>query len=111
LELVWTNLLLNSLQHGGPTPRIEVGWKHLETETCFWLRDSGPGVAVAKRARLFHPIDRLNELNAPRGYGLSLVQRLVELQSGTTGYHPDPAPGGSFYFTLPTNESSPAAAV
>lgn len=102
LELVWTNLMLNSLEHGGSKPRIEVGWKRSETETCFWLRDSGPGVAFAQRARLFHPVDRLNELNAPRGYGLSLVQRLMELQSGTTGYELDPVPGGTSYFTLPT---------
>jgi signal transduction histidine kinase len=101
LEIVWTNLLLNSLEHGGPAPRIEMGWDQVETHTRFWVRDGGAGVDPARRARLFHPLDRLNELNAPRGYGLSLVQRLVELQSGTTGYHEQPGPGGTFFFTLP----------
>jgi light-regulated signal transduction histidine kinase (bacteriophytochrome) len=100
LETVWTNLLLNSLQHAGPAPRIEIGWNRMGTATRFWIRDSGPGVALARRSRLFHPLDRLNELNAPRGYGLSLVQRLIEVQSGTTGYVADPAPGGTFFFTL-----------
>ena len=103
LELVWTNFLLNSLEHAGSAPRIEVGWKRIPAGTYFWLRDSGPGVDAAKHARLFYPLDRLNDLNAPRGYGLSLVQRLVELQSGTTGYDPEPAPGGTFFFTLPTS--------
>jgi signal transduction histidine kinase len=101
VELMWTNLLANSLQHGGPSPRIEIGWERAGPQTRFWVRDSGPGVGPAKRAQLFHPIDRLNELNAPRGYGLSLVQRLAELQGGTTGYDPQPAPGGTFFFTLP----------
>jgi signal transduction histidine kinase len=101
LEFVWRNLLTNSVEHGGPTPRIELGWKRSGTHTTFWVRDSGPGVAFTKRAHLFHPFDRLNDLNAPRGYGLSLVQRLIELQGGTTGYTPEPAPGGTFYFTLP----------
>ncbi|HUR60081.1 MAG TPA: ATP-binding protein [Opitutaceae bacterium] len=101
LEVVWGNLLLNSLQHAGPAPRIEMGWKRLETETCFWLRDHGPGVRAGQRSRLFHPIDRLNELDAPRGYGLSLVQRLIELHFGTVGYDPEPVPGGTFFFTLP----------
>ena len=111
LELVWTNLIVNSLEHAGPAPRIEIGWRRLPAATCFWVRDSGPGVAVAKRARLFYPFDRLNDLNAPRGYGLSFVQRLVELQSGTTGYDADPLPGGTFFFTLPTSHSPLPATV
>ncbi len=101
LELVWRNLLSNSVEHGGPTPRIEIGWHRAGEHTAFWVRDSGPGVPLAKRAHLFHPFDRLNELNAPRGYGLSFVHRLVELHGGTTGYLPEPVPGGTFYFTLP----------
>lgn len=101
LELVWVNLLANSVQHGGPAPRIELGWQHVGERTCFWLRDSGAGVPVGQQPRLFHPLDRLNELNAPRGYGLSLVQRLVELHGGSAGYDPQPLPGGTFSFTLP----------
>jgi signal transduction histidine kinase len=104
LELVWGNLLANSVEHGGPTPRIELGWKHSGTHTMFWVRDSGAGVPPARRAQLFHPFDRLSELNAPRGYGLSLVHRLVELHGGMTGYAPEPTPGGTFYFTLPGQE-------
>lgn len=101
LELVWANLLANSIRHGGPAPRIELGWKPVDAHTCFWIRDSGPGVPMAKRPSLFHPLDRLNELNAPRGYGLSLVHRAVELHFGTVGYEADPPPGGRFFFTLP----------
>lgn len=101
LELVWVNLLANSLEHGGNAPRITTGWERRDAQTRFWIRDSGPGVEPAKRAQLFHSFDRLHELNAPREYGLSLVQRLIDLQGGTTGYDADPKPGGTFYFTLP----------
>jgi light-regulated signal transduction histidine kinase (bacteriophytochrome) len=101
LELVWSNLLLNSLEHAGPAPRIEVGWNRGEGGTRFWVHDNGPGVAMAKRARLFHPLDRLNELNAPRGYGLAIVQRLIELQLGTVGYTQDATQGPTFFFILP----------
>jgi signal transduction histidine kinase len=102
LDLIWGNLILNSLQHAGALPRLELGWERGEGEHRFWLRDNGGGVAPEKRARLFHPVDRLHEVNAPRGYGLPIVQRLVELRNGRCGYEPDPVPGGSFYFTLPT---------
>ncbi len=99
VELIWTHLLSNSLQHGGPTPHITIGCDPA-APARFWIRDNGPGVPKFKRGQLFYPFDRLNELNAPRGYGLPLVQRLVELQGGITGYDPLPAPGGTFFFTL-----------
>ncbi len=100
IDLIWINLILNSLQHAGPKPKIELGWNKLENEYRFWLRDSGRGIAADRRERLFHPFDRLNDLNAPRGLGLPIVQRLVELQGGRCGYDAEPAPGGSFFFTL-----------
>lgn len=101
LDVIWFNLLSNSLQHGGPSPRIELGWENGSGEYRFWVRDSGRGVPADRRARLFYPFDRLNELNAPRGLGLPIVQRLLELQGGRYGYEADPAPGGTFWFTLP----------
>lgn len=100
IDVIWVNLILNSLQHAGAQPRIELGWERAEAEHRFWLRDSGRGVLPERREHLFYPLDRLSELNAPRGYGLPIVQRLVELQGGRSGYELQPAPGGSFFFTL-----------
>jgi signal transduction histidine kinase len=101
LELVWLNLILNSLQHGGAKVNIQLGADATGDSTRFWIRDSGHGIPAEKQRRLFHPLDRLSELNAPRNYGLSIVHRLVHLQGGTCGYDPRPAPGGTFFFTLP----------
>ena len=65
------------------------------------MRDHGGGVPPARRARLFTPFDRLHELNAPRGIGLPIALRLVELQGGRCDYVP-PADGGAcFVFALP----------
>jgi light-regulated signal transduction histidine kinase (bacteriophytochrome) len=100
LGLVWENFLLNCLQHAGPRPRIELGWDTHDRQTRFWIRDSGPGVAPRHHGQLFFPLHRLHESNAPRGYGLCLVQRIIELHHGTTGYDLQPAPGGTFFFTL-----------
>lgn len=102
LDLIWENLLLNSVQHAGAQPRIAVGGEVSGGETRFWLRDSGPGIAPEKRARLFHPLERLHEQGAPRGYGLPIVRRLVELQAGQCGYEAGSGPGGVFFFTLPS---------
>lgn len=105
-DLIWTNLVGNSLTHAGAKPRLELGWEKIGEEIRFWLRDSGQGVAERKRGLLFHPLDRLHELNAPRSYGLSIVHRLVELQGGRCGYAAEPAPGGTFFFTLPAPSDS-----
>lgn len=101
LDVIWLNLLANSIEHAGPNPRIELGWEQLPDSYRFWIRDQGPGVAAKTEHLLFHPLDRLSELNAPRGFGLPIVRRLVEMQGGYCGYERGAAGGATFYFTLP----------
>jgi PAS domain S-box-containing protein len=101
IELVWGNLIRNSLDHGGARPRLELGWETTSGGFRFWLRDSGDGVPSKQQPRLFHPLERLDEDNAPRGYGLPIVRRLVELHGGRCGHDDHPGSGGTFYFMLP----------
>lgn len=108
-DVIWSNLLMNSLQHAGPQARIELGWEKLPDGYRFWLRDSGPGVPEKQESHLFYPIDRLSDLNAPRGLGLPIMHRLVEAQGGRCGYERLTGSGGTFYFTLPAAELSPAS--
>lgn len=100
LELIWQNLLVNALKHAGPAPRVAAGWDETEGEFRFWVKDNG-SVAPAKRAMLFHPFHLLHQTNAPRGFGLPLVQRLVELEGGRCGYEALPEGGSRFFFVLP----------
>ena len=101
-DAIWSNLFANSLDHAGAQARIEVGWEQLPEGYRFWIRDSGPGVPPKKEGHLFYPLDRLSELNAPRGLGLSIVHRLVEAQGGQCGYEREPTGSGKFYFTTPS---------
>ncbi len=100
LDVIWTNLIANSIAHATGATTIQLGWERFDAEYLFWVRDDGPGVRPDMQRQLFHALDRLSDLNAPRGIGLSIVHRLVELQSGRCGYNPEPAPAGSFFFTL-----------
>ena len=100
MEVVWWNLLLNALQHGGKSPRIETGSIRDGSEVQFWVQDDGSGVPDEKRSLLFHPFHLLHEPNAPNGLGLPIVHRLVELQGGRSGYKR--VEGMSrFFITLP----------
>jgi K+-sensing histidine kinase KdpD len=102
LEVVWWNLLANALRHAGATPQIELGWREQDGQFQFWVADNGPGVSEARRAKLFQPFQFLHEPDSIHGLGLSIVQRLVELQGGSCRYEPNPRGGACFIFTLPT---------
>ena len=100
LEAVWCNLLTNALQHTGDKPRIELSWREENGWLRFEVSDNGGGVAEELRPGLFRPFHLLHQPNSTRGLGLSVVQRLMELQGGNCGY--EPLAGGScFFFSLP----------
>lgn len=101
LEFIWWNFLANALQHAGESPRIEFGWREETGKTRFWISDNGPGVPANKRDKLFQPFDSLHEPDTRRGLGLSVVQRLVELQGGHCGYEMNAEGRPCFHFTLP----------
>lgn len=101
LERIWFNLLANAVQHGGPRPRIELGWTRVDGGTRFFVRDHGPGVPREFRDTVFRPFHRLHEKDSGRGLGLAIVQRLVELQGGTSGHEAVDSGGSCFYFALP----------
>jgi signal transduction histidine kinase len=101
LEVIWWNLLQNSLKHAGDQPVIELSWESIEGGHRFWIRDNGPGVPAAAQERLFQSFHTLHDPNGPRGFGLAIVRGLVELMGGTCGREPQPPTGGAgFYFTL-----------
>jgi signal transduction histidine kinase len=100
LEEIWWNFLINALQHTTDKPRIELSWRKEGDRYRFEISDQGGGVPEEIRKGLFRPFHSLHESNGTKGLGLSVVQRLVELQGGDCGY--EPKPGGScFFFSLP----------
>lgn len=103
LEVIWWNFLANALQHAGESPRIEFGWREETGKTLFWISDNGPGVPADRCSKLFQPFDSLHEPGSIQGLGLSVVQRLVELQDGDCGHEANPTGGAWFFFTLPAS--------
>jgi signal transduction histidine kinase len=101
LEFAWSSILTNALQHTPEKVRIEVSWREEKGRCRFAVADNGGGVREDLRSTLFYPFHLLHKPDGARGLGLSIVQRLMELQGGSCGY--EPLPGGSlFYFSLPT---------
>jgi signal transduction histidine kinase len=105
LEIVWGNLLANALEHGKTPLKIELGWREQVGEFYFWISNTGSGIPVERRKKMFQPFHSLHEPDATGGLGLSIVQRLVELQGGRCGYEMNAEGGPFFYFTLPVLEA------
>ena len=100
LQVIWSNLLRNAFQHGGPSAAITIGWTPSDHGFRFSVVDRGRGVAESKISALFSPFEQLHSMHVA-GLGLSFVQRLVSLQGGQCGYEQRPGEGTDFYFTLP----------
>ena len=98
LEFIWWNFLANALRHGGL--KIELGWTRETDGFRFWIHDNGKGVMGPGRGLLFQPFDSMHRPDSARGLGLSVVQRLVELQHGECGYEVSADGGPCFFFTL-----------
>jgi signal transduction histidine kinase len=101
VERIWHHLVHNALVHGGGGRCLEFSWEHTAGEFRFFLQDDGAGVPAEKAPLLFWPFHRLHDPGAARGLGLPIVERLVRLHGGRTGYEPRLGGGSTFYFTLP----------
>ena len=101
VEFIWRSLLSNALQHGGLN--IELGWARDKKEFRFFVSDNGPGIPREMRPQLFQTFDSLQGLDSRRGLGLSVVQRLADLQGGRCDYDHTAEDHPRFSFTLPMN--------
>lgn len=100
LEIIWLNLIRNAIEHTKGGTQIEIGWSRAD-DGCllFWVENNGE-IIPQRAAKLLHPFHLLYQADAPRGLGLPIVQRLVELQGGTSGCQLS-ATCVRIYFTLP----------
>lgn len=77
----------------------------------FEIQDSGPGVPLADRERIFEPFATVGKPTKPKesasGLGLTIVKSEVELMGGNIGVSDTPTGKGSlFWFDVPVSQSS-----
>jgi signal transduction histidine kinase len=91
-------LISNARRYGGERIRVKVGGDR--DNVYVRVEDSGPGVAVEERDRIFEPYHRAHDapgLTASMGLGLSISRDLARRMGGDLRYDTE---DGQCVFTL-----------
>lgn len=109
---VLLNLLSNALKFTPERGTIAVGisirGEAERREVCFSVRDSGPGIPAAERARVFERFARAPDVTVQgKGLGLYIARRIVAAHGGKIWVEDAPGGGAAFFVTLP---GAPASA-
>jgi two-component system, NtrC family, sensor histidine kinase HydH len=99
LRQVFLNLLENAVQAMGAHGEIRVHGVVDGSSVEVTVEDTGPGVDVSIRNRLFEPL--VTTKTKGIGLGLALVKRIVERHGGFISYRPGGDGGARFAVRLP----------
>ena len=107
---VVTNYLTNALKYAPPDRPVDVSVAARRGRARVAVRDAGPGIAKAERARvweLFHRApgvearDGTAGLEGSLGLGLYISKAIVQAHGGRVGVASQVGEGSTFWFTLP----------
>jgi PAS domain S-box-containing protein len=106
IEQVIGNLLNNALKYGNGHP-VEVEIKMTKKNTVFAVKDHGPGISEADKAKIFERFERVNASKNRSGLGLGLYisEQIINLHGGRIWVDSKEGEGSSFCFELPLSSS------
>ena len=105
LEEVWENLISTAIHYGGSPATIDISAELIsDNRVRFSIRDNGDGIKPEDQSRLFTAFGSIqNASRRGHGFGLSIVQRIVNRLGGNVDVSSTGKPGEGtvFSFTLP----------
>ncbi len=111
---VLENLVSNGIKfQADRVPKVHVSSRRIAGGWRFEVRDNGIGIAPENQRRIFQIFQRLHtrEEYAGTGIGLALCRRIVESWGGRLGVESVVGEGSTFWFTVPTDDTSPTQPV
>jgi signal transduction histidine kinase len=113
IKQVIVNLLSNAVKFTPDGGRVEVQARTEGPEVVVTVADTGTGVAVEDRERIFESFQqggRRASTTEGTGLGLTLSKRIVELHGGRIWVESELGEGSTFGFAIPAGSPAPAAA-
>ncbi|MGM0497160.1 MAG: tetratricopeptide repeat-containing sensor histidine kinase [Bacteroidota bacterium] len=108
LKQVFRNLLDNSLKFT-KEGCVELGYREMENDIEFFVKDTGIGISENKQKIVFQRFTKIEDdkekLYRGAGLGLSLSKNIVELLGGKIHLESQINKGSCFYITIPKNHS------
>ncbi len=108
LDQILLNLTDNALKYAPPDSRVLIRAGRRDAGLLIEVVDSGPGIPLEHRERLFERFYRVDTARSRQsggtGLGLAIVKTLVEAMHGTTGMTPNQPQGSIFWVQLPAAE-------
>jgi two-component system OmpR family sensor kinase len=104
------NLLSNALKYGAGRP-VTVALARWGNGARLTVRDHGPGIAPADRARIFERFERVAQRGSPGGFGIGLwlVGQLAKAMGATITVDGAAGEGATFSLHLPPNDDRDGA--
>ena len=102
-EHALANLVENAVVHAEPGAKIRVVVVAAEDGARVGVLDSGPGIPVADRERVFERFVRLDAARSGRGTGLGLpiARMIARLHGGDVAIEASPLGGAAFWIRVP----------
>jgi PAS domain S-box-containing protein len=109
VDRVIQNLLNNAIKFTpvGGTIRLCAQFDELDPKIALIsVFNSGPGIPVDIKSRLFQKFVRGRQKEQGNGLGLAFCRLVVEAHEGHIWVESEPGQGATFYFTLPIHQAS-----
>jgi len=114
---IFLNLVDNAIKYNVTDGRVDITSHIAEKKGVVIIRDTGIGIPIEARSKLFEPFYTVSKDRARStggtGLGLSLVKRLLELQQGSIVWQapPNGEPGAIFKVTLPVTKEQKQSSI
>jgi signal transduction histidine kinase len=102
---IFLNLIQNALTHAGGYPRITLTSRFDGECIRISIADSGPGVPMALRGRIFEPFYTTLPVGSGTGMGLAVVYEAALKLNGAVAVTDAPGGGADFIITVPVGRA------
>jgi two-component system OmpR family sensor kinase len=99
----------NAVKHTGDGDEIAIGSAYADGVARLWVRDTGPGVPLEDRVRIFERFGRSAVPPGDEGFGLglSIVGAIARAHGGSVTVEDAEPPGARFVITVPDRPAVP----